>query len=62
MGLRNSPFWAAAFYYLAEEFIRGKEDDPDNPLYWDTAVLNKIGEDDYNPTLPNVYKLDSRLN
>ena len=21
-----------------------------------------IGEDDYNPTLPNVYKLDSQLN
>ena len=59
MGLRSSPEWAARFYYIAEEFVRGNERDIDNPLYWDKIVINAIGNDDFNPSLPWVYKYDS---
>ena len=59
MGLRPSTFWSARFYYLAEEFIRGNESDSDNPLYWDSLRLNLIGNKDFDPRLPNVFKWDS---
>jgi len=56
MGLRPSPEWSCRFYYLAEEFIRGNESEIDNPLRWDKVVLNLIGNSDFNPSLPNVFK------
>jgi len=59
MGLRPSPEWACRFYYLAEEFIRGDENDPDNPLFWDQVKLNLIGNVGYNASLPNVMKWNS---
>ena len=62
MGNRPSPFWAIRAYYIAEEFARGNEDDVSNELYWDSLKLNLIGNEDYNPRLPNVYKWNSLLN
>ena len=59
-GMRQSPEHSAAFYYVAEEFIRGKQDDINNPLRWDRIVLNLIGNKNYNPSFPNVYKWDGR--
>ena len=56
MGLKPSPEWACRFYYLAEEFVRGNEKDLSNPLYWKKVILNLMGNDDYNPGLPNVFK------
>ena len=56
MGFRPSPEWACRFYYLAEEFVRGNEQDIKNPLYWKSVILNLLGSDNYNPSLPNVYK------
>jgi len=56
MGLRPSPEWSCRFYYLAEEFIRGNEKESSNPLRWDRVVLNLIGNEDFNPSLPNVFK------
>jgi len=56
MGLRPSPEWSCRFYYLAEEFIRGNEKEKDNPLRWDKVILNSIGNADFNPALPNVFK------
>ena len=61
-GLKSSPEVATTFYHLAEEFVRGKQDDPDNPLRWDEIKLNMIGEENFNPTFPNVYKWDYRKN
>ena len=58
-GWNESPEQAVTFYYLAEEFARGKHTDENNPLRWDKVVLNMIGNKDYNPALPNVYKWDS---
>jgi len=56
MGLRPSPEWSCKFYYLAEEFLRGNERSPNNPLRWDRIILNLIGQDDYIPSYPNVMK------
>jgi len=56
MGLRPSPEWSCRFYYLAEEFIRGNERETQNPLRWDKVVLNLIGNANFNPSLPNVFK------
>ena len=33
--------------------------DPSNPLRWDEVKLNLIGNKDYNPTFPTVYKWDT---
>lgn len=56
MGLKNSPVWAAFFYYLMEEFARGNEADLENPFGWDEVRFNIIGQDNFNPSLPNVIK------
>ena len=60
-GLRSSPEGACTFYYLAEEFIRGNHKEANNPLRWDTVILNLIGKSNYNPTYPQVYKWDERM-
>ena len=57
-GMKNSPELAVTYYYLAEEFIRGNHQDLSNPLRWDDIKLNLIGNEDYNPTFPKVYKWD----
>ena len=62
MGFRPSPEWSCRFYYLAEEFIRGNEADPNNPLHWSEIKLNLIGNKDYNPSLPNVMKWNGVYN
>ena len=61
-GLKSSPEVAITYYHLAEEFVRGKQDDLDNPLRWDEIKLNMIGEEEFNPSFPNVYKWDARKN
>ena len=58
-GGNESPELATTFYYLAEEFIRGNHTDLNNPLRWDDIILNLIGNPDFDPTLPNVFKWDS---
>jgi len=58
MGFRPSPEWSCRFYYFAEEFIRGNEEELSNPLYWKNIVLNLMGNDNFNPSLPSVYKWD----
>lgn len=62
MGLKSSPEWAARFYYMAEEVVRGKDDEEDNVLGWQKVVLNIIGTKDFNPTLPNVFKWNTFKN
>lgn len=61
MGLKTSPEHAVRVYYLAEEFARGNHTQEDNPLRWDEVILNLIGNEDYKPLLPNVFKWDKRL-
>ena len=61
-GLNQSPEHSVTFYYLAEEFIKGNHLDPQNPLRWDKVILNLIGNNDFDPAYPNVYKWDSQKN
>ena len=58
MGFKPSPEWACRYYYFAEEFIRGNEEEKTNPLYWKNVVLNLMGNKNFNPSLPSVYKWD----
>ena len=62
MGFKPSPEWACRYYYLAEEFVRGNEQEPLNPLRWDRVILNTIGSKEYDPALPNVFKLNKLTN
>jgi hypothetical protein len=59
MGSRPSPYNAVFFYYLAEEFIRGNEQDKANPFFWDELILNLPGSSTFDPTRPKVIKWDS---
>ena len=59
MGFAPSPEWACRFYYIAEEFVRGDEKEPRNPLRWDKVILNLFGNKNYNPALPSVIKWNS---
>ena len=52
IGLKPSPVVAARFYYIAEEFVQGRQDHVDNPFYWDKLVVNAIDNKDFNPALP----------
>ena len=44
---------------MAKEVIKSDHSDADNHLRWDTIVLNLIGNPDFGPTFPNVYKWDT---
>ena len=55
-GWNQSPELSTAYYYWAEEFIRSNHLDKQNPLRWDKVVLNLIGNENVNPSLPNVFK------
>ena len=58
MGLKCSPEHCVRFYCFMEEFIRGDQKEPTNHLRFDTVILNVIGSQSYNPTLPSVIKWD----
>jgi hypothetical protein len=58
MGSKPSPYYAVAFFYLAEEFVRGCHLEEDNPLRWDYIVLNIPGDLKYTPTKSRVFKWD----
>ena len=60
MGMKPSPEWVAQFYYLAKEFVRGQELNRENPLFWDKVILNLPGEPKFDPSFPNVYKINSQ--
>eukprot|EP00978_Attheya_sp_CCMP212_P033906 scaffold139357_cov37-Attheya_sp.AAC.1 len=42
---------------MAEEFIRGDRKDPHNIFRWDSVEFNLPGSDDYDPSMPWVYKV-----
>jgi hypothetical protein len=57
MGLRSSPYQAVQAMGVAEEVIRGDRKDPSNVFRWDEVVLNLPGDEDYDPSMPWVYKV-----
>ena len=60
MGAKSSPEWAVCFYYIADEFVRGNERDPTNPFYFDKVFINAVGAPGFNPSLPWVFKYNSK--
>ena len=60
MGFRSSPYMAVRFYYLAKEVIIGDTDDWDNPLSWQSVVLNLPGSDNFDPKNPWVFRWNKR--
>lgn len=62
MGMKLSPFWAARYYYIMEEFIIGNPTDKTNAFRWDEVILNLPGSESFNPTLPFVIKWDRTNN
>jgi hypothetical protein len=59
MGSKPCPYWAVRFYYLAEEFCRGRPEDPNSPMKWDHVHLNMPGDAAYDPRLVRVHKIDA---
>lgn len=50
------------YYYLAEDFVRGKYLKVGNSLRCDEVVLHLMGNNDLDPALLNVYKWDKFQN
>ena len=59
MGLKPSPYYAARYFYVMEEFIIGNPKDPNHVFRWDEVWLNLPGSESFNPSLPFVIKWDS---
>ena len=58
MGFRPSPYVCTQTFGWGEDAIRGDRKDKDNPLRWDSVKMNLPGNDDYDPSMPWVYKWD----
>ena len=56
MGFKKSPYAATQGSSIAEEFIRGDNEDFTNPLCWNSIILNLPGKTDYNTDNSRVYK------
>ena len=65
MGAKSSPYQSCQGLCIADEVIRGNPQDPDdegtdkankNPFRWDSIELNLPGSENYDPSMPWVYK------
>ena len=59
MGFRSSPYVCTQTFAWGDAIIRGDRKDRDNPLRWDEVIMNLPGSQDYDPSMPWVYKWDS---
>eukprot|EP00978_Attheya_sp_CCMP212_P017665 scaffold47333_cov42-Attheya_sp.AAC.2 len=55
-GLWSLSYQAVQAMVMAEEFIWGDRKDPNNIFRWDSVEFNLPGFDDYDPSMPWVYK------
>jgi hypothetical protein len=60
MGFKPSPFVTTQTFGWSEEVIVGDRSDPSNPFYWDCVKLNLPGTEAYDPSMPWVYRWNSR--
>ena len=58
MGMKSSPYNAVRYFYWAEEFARGNPAEVNNALRYDKVVFNLPGMEGYDPSLPNVMKMN----
>jgi len=59
MGFKISPYNAGQAMLFAEELIRGDPADTTNLFHFDQVVLNIPGQENYQPSLPWLYKFRS---
>jgi hypothetical protein len=57
MGLKPSPYQTIQAMHFAEDVIRGDRRDKRNIFRWEEVLLNLPGSDEYDPSLPWVYKV-----
>jgi hypothetical protein len=57
MGLKPSPYQTTQAMLFAEDVIRGDPDNANNVFRWDNVRMNLPGQDEYDPSLPWVYKV-----
>lgn len=60
MGFRCSPYIATQTFAWGEEIILGDLADENNPFAWDEMKLNLPGSEAYDPTMPWMYKWNSK--
>ena len=60
MGLLYSPFTATINFVWGMEVIIGYHKDEANPFYWDSVVQNCPGANEYDLSMPRLYRLDSK--
>ena len=60
MGLKSSPFVCTQTFAWSEEIIVGDHMEICNLFYWDKVILNLPGTLEYDPTMPRVYRWNSR--
>jgi hypothetical protein len=61
MGMTPSPYVTIRLFAWAMEMIKGDRTDPDNPFHWSEVHLNCPGAENYDPTMPRVYKWNKAL-
>jgi hypothetical protein len=59
MGFRPLPYVCTQTFAWGEEIILWDPSVVTNPFYWDEVVLNFPGQENYNLTMPKVYKWNS---
>jgi hypothetical protein len=58
MGLKPSSYLATKALHFAFEIVTGDRMDPENLFHWTMVIVNLPGQHDYNPTKPQVWKLN----
>jgi len=61
MGFKPSPFICIQTFAWSEKINFGDHFEIFNPFYWDKVVLNLLGTEEYDPTMPRVYCWNSLL-
>jgi hypothetical protein len=56
MGMKPSPWVTTRLLSWLTEIVKGDRTEPTNPFKWDKVILNLPGMDDYDPSMPRVYK------
>ena len=56
----SSPFATTRIFAWGMEVIMGGRKDETNPFYWDSVVQNCPGTDKYDPSMPRLYRWDSK--
>ena len=60
MGFKPSPFVTTQTFGWGEEIIVGDINNPTNPFAWDVVKLNLPGTSEYDPSMPWVYRWNSK--